>query len=310
MNLSGKIILRDLICKRHGRKHGHEEKKKSVATKSTIVESEGEDEEEEEEGDKHQNNIALFSRVVSNTMRRSKNNRRGKSSSRKGNEIGEQKNNDRKCYECGNYGHIQANCPELKRKLSKGNRKRKSSSLWGDEYMPDNDHSGVANLCFMAQSETTRKRKSFGAWSDEDISDNDHEESTSNRFMNPSETKQALEDMRKILDELKKTKREKMNWETQLEEYNKLKKEKEEWDILLEDYQDENDLLQEENAELRKQMNSWHKSSRHHFDRQNKRSHFLNNFKLTDKGSTSRRPTSNKSTQKSFKSTKAPAGIP
>ncbi|XP_075103450.1 uncharacterized protein LOC142178030 [Nicotiana tabacum] len=127
--------------------HRHEEKKKSVASKSTIAESEGED---EEEGDKHQDDIALFSRVVSNTTQRSKNNRSGKSSSRKGNEISEQKNNDRKCYECGNYGHIQANCPELKKKLSKGNRKRKSSTVRSDEYMPDKDHSGAVNLCFMA----------------------------------------------------------------------------------------------------------------------------------------------------------------
>ncbi|XP_019261602.1 PREDICTED: uncharacterized protein LOC109239483 [Nicotiana attenuata] len=308
----------------HLKKHEHEEKKKSVVSKSTIAEFESK---AEEEGDKHQDDIALFSRVVSNTTRRSKKNGRVNSSSRKGNEISKQKNNDRKCYKCRNYGHIQANCPELKRKLSKGNRKRKSSSVWSDEYMPDKKHNGVANLCFMAQSETSEKRKSFCIWSDDDISDNDHEESTSNCIMAPSETsevrfqdcdkcnelqsivEQALEDMRKILDELMKTKREKKNLETQLEEYNNLKKEKEEWDILLEEYQVENDLLQEENVELHKQMNSLHISSRHQFDRPNKRAHFLNNSKLTNKGSTSRRPTSNKSTQESFKSTKAPAAM-
>ncbi|XP_019225444.1 PREDICTED: uncharacterized protein LOC109207022 [Nicotiana attenuata] len=242
----------------HLKKHEHEEKKKSVVSKSTIVESESE---AEEEGDKHQDDIALFSRVVSNTTRRSKKNGRVNSSFRKGNEISEQKNNERKCYKYGNYGHIQTNCAELKRKLSKGNRKRKSSSVWSDEYMPDKNHNGVANLCFMARSETSEKRKSFGIWSDEDISDNDHEESISNCIMALSETSEvrfydcdkcnelqsivehALEDMRKILDELMKTKREKKNLETQLEEYNKLKKEKEEWDILLEEYQVENDLL-------------------------------------------------------------------
>ncbi|XP_019254991.1 PREDICTED: uncharacterized protein LOC109233560 [Nicotiana attenuata] len=307
----------DLIAfeQTHIKKHGHEEKKKSVVSKSTIA---GSDSEAEEGGDKHEDAISLFSRVVSNTTRRSKKNGRVNSSSRKGNEISEQKNNDRKCYKCGNYGHIQANCPELKRKLSKRNRKRKSSSIWSDEYMPDRNHNGVANLCFMARSETSEKRKSFGIWSDEDISDNDHEESTSNSIIAPSETsevrfhdcdkcnelqsivEQALDDMRKILDELMKIKREKKTLETQLEEYNKLKREKEEWDILLEE--------QEENVELRKQMNSLHISSRHHFDRPNKQAHFLNNFKLTDKGSTSRRPTSNKSTRESFKSTKAPAG--
>ncbi|XP_070047235.1 uncharacterized protein [Nicotiana tomentosiformis] len=139
----------DLIAfeQTHLKKHGHEEKKKSVPSKSTITESEGED---EEEGDKHQDYIVLFSRVVSNTTRSSKNNRISKSSSRKGNEISEKKNNDRKCYECENYGHIQANYPELKKKLSKGNQKRKSSSVWSDEYIPDKDHSGATNLCFMA----------------------------------------------------------------------------------------------------------------------------------------------------------------
>ncbi|XP_019241007.1 PREDICTED: uncharacterized protein LOC109220995 [Nicotiana attenuata] len=139
----------DLIAfeQTHLKKHGHEEKKKSVVSKSTIAESESE---AEEEGDKHEDDIALFSRVVSNTTRRSTKNGRVNSSSRKGNEISEQENNDRKCYKYGNYGHIQANCPELKRKLSKGNRKRKSSSVWSDEYMPDKNHNGVANLCLMA----------------------------------------------------------------------------------------------------------------------------------------------------------------
>ncbi|XP_019246518.1 PREDICTED: uncharacterized protein LOC109226178 [Nicotiana attenuata] len=209
----------DLIAfeQTHLKKHEHEEKKKSVASKSTIVESERE---AEEKGDRHQNDIALFSRVVSNTTRRSKKNERVKSSSRKGNEISEQKNNDRKCYKCENYGHIQANCPELKRKLSKGNRKRKSSSIWSDEYMPDKNHSGAANLCFMARSETSEKKNLLVPGVMKIY------QTTIMRNLQAI-VEQALEDMRKILDELVKTKREKKNLENQLEEYNKLKKEKE-----------------------------------------------------------------------------------
>ncbi|XP_070040965.1 uncharacterized protein [Nicotiana tomentosiformis] len=115
---------------------------------------------------------------------------------------------------------------------------------------------------------------------------------------------QDLKDMRKIFDELEKIKQEKKNWETQLDEHTNLKNEKKEWDILLEEYHVENDLLQEENAELCKQINNLYKSFRHHFDRPNKGIHFLNNSKLTEKGSTSRRPTSNKSIQEIFKSIK------
>nr|XP_009606747.1 cellular nucleic acid-binding protein-like [Nicotiana tomentosiformis] len=52
-------------------------------------------------------------------MRRNRNNRRGKFNFRKGRMSNEADKNDGRCYECGKFGHIQTDCPELKKKLSR-----------------------------------------------------------------------------------------------------------------------------------------------------------------------------------------------
>ncbi|XP_019237057.1 PREDICTED: uncharacterized protein LOC109217278 [Nicotiana attenuata] len=78
-------------------------------------------------------------------MRRNRNSGRGKPNFRK-----ERKNNenDGRCYECGKHGHIQADCPDLKKKLSRNLQRKKSFGTWSDE--EECDHEESANMCFMA----------------------------------------------------------------------------------------------------------------------------------------------------------------
>ncbi|XP_070032567.1 uncharacterized protein [Nicotiana tomentosiformis] len=86
-----------------------QEKKKNVAFKETVAEPKNEEEEEEEEeGGEQDENIAMLSQVVTSMMRRNRNNRRGKFNFRKGRMSNEADKNDGGCYECGKFGHIQA----------------------------------------------------------------------------------------------------------------------------------------------------------------------------------------------------------
>ncbi|XP_070005261.1 uncharacterized protein [Nicotiana sylvestris] len=165
--------------------------------------------------------------------------------------------------------------------------KKKNHKSWSDEdeYEEENNHERMENQCFMAMEEINKKNL--------------------NEYNKFSKEKKNWEIQ---LDQYKKLMHEKKDWEIQLEEYNKLRNEKNEWDTQLKEYLVENNLLQEENFELRKQIRSLHKSPIHYFDR-SKSSPWLNSYKSTEKGSTSKRPTLNKLIEESSKSTnKAAAG--
>ncbi|XP_070046423.1 uncharacterized protein [Nicotiana tomentosiformis] len=117
-------------------------------SKATTAESKNE---EEEEGGEQDKNIAMLSQVVTSMMRINRNNRRGKTNFRKGRMRNEADKNDRRCYECGKFGHIQVDCPELKKKLIINIQKKKAFGTWSDE--EEYDHEEIANICFMAISE-------------------------------------------------------------------------------------------------------------------------------------------------------------
>nr|XP_016442420.1 PREDICTED: uncharacterized protein LOC107767838 [Nicotiana tabacum] len=129
-----------------------QEKKKIVAFKATMVESKNEEEEEEGEQDE---NIAMLSQVVASMMRKNRYNRRGKSNFRKGRTNNENDKNDERFYECRKHGHIQDDCPVLKKKLSMNFQKKKYFGAWSDE--EKSDHEEIANMCFMAIKEDSNE---------------------------------------------------------------------------------------------------------------------------------------------------------
>ncbi|XP_009797169.1 uncharacterized protein [Nicotiana sylvestris] len=128
-----------------------QENKKIVAFKATVAEPENE---EEEEGGEQDENIAMLSQVITSMMRKNRNSRRGTQIDTLlfdiYNETSDSSLVDElsKCYECGKHGHIQAECPELKKKLSRNFEKKKSFGAWSDE--EKSDHKDIANMCFVA----------------------------------------------------------------------------------------------------------------------------------------------------------------
>ncbi|XP_075095545.1 uncharacterized protein LOC142173791 [Nicotiana tabacum] len=134
-----------------------QDKKKNVVFKATVAELENE---EEEEGGEQDENIAMLSRIVTSMMRKNMNSRRGKPNFKKGSVApyifvrrisNEADKNDGRFYECGKFGHIQADCPKLKKKPSRNMQKKKSFKTWSDE--EEFDHEKIANICFMAMNE-------------------------------------------------------------------------------------------------------------------------------------------------------------
>ncbi|XP_019226340.1 PREDICTED: uncharacterized protein LOC109207804 [Nicotiana attenuata] len=125
--LSGDLIAFE---KTHLDRQIQQEKKKTVAFKATVAELE---DEEENEGGEQDENIAMLSQV-----------------GRINNE------NDGRCYECGKHGHIQADCPELKKKLSRNLQRNKSFGAWSDE--DESDHEEIANMCFMAIEDDSNEK--------------------------------------------------------------------------------------------------------------------------------------------------------
>ncbi|XP_070035315.1 uncharacterized protein [Nicotiana tomentosiformis] len=151
--------------KTHIKKTSQEEKKKTVLFKSTTKGPEndidGDPEALEEE-------ISMVSTNMDDLMRRYRNTRRGMMPSRRTKQYNEQDKNDGKCYETGKYVHVQDECLELKRKVSKGFSKNKSFGRWSDE--DSSEHEEITNLCFMTILENDINKYS-GCWTDEDTSD-------------------------------------------------------------------------------------------------------------------------------------------
>ncbi|XP_070032104.1 uncharacterized protein [Nicotiana tomentosiformis] len=128
--------------------------------------------------------IAMVSRNMDGLMRRYRNTRRGRIPPRRTSQYNEQDKNDGKCYECGRYGHVQAKCPDLKRKVSRGFNKNKSFRSWSDE--DSSEHEKIANLCFMTILENNMNK--YSGWTSEDASDDECKEDNENCFMARGET--------------------------------------------------------------------------------------------------------------------------
>ncbi|XP_075103733.1 uncharacterized protein LOC142178301 [Nicotiana tabacum] len=232
-----------------------QEKKKTVAFKATVAEPENE---EEEEGGEQDKNIAMLSQVVTSMMRKTRNRRRGKPNFRKGRISNEANKNDGRCYECEKFGHIQADCLELKKKLNRNMQKKKSFGAWSDE--EKSDHEEIANMCFMAMN----KNKDSGELGL--MADNNDEEDDSRElglmadegirevrtplYSNCYELQEfvdiALTDIERVVNELRRIKRKKKDWALKLEVC-----------------EIERDMLQDEVNELQLQLNGLQKFTSH-----------------------------------------------
>ncbi|XP_019259179.1 PREDICTED: uncharacterized protein LOC109237338 [Nicotiana attenuata] len=221
----------DLIAfeKTHHMKTSKEEKKKIVAFKTTT---EGPENDIDDDREALEEEITMVSRNMDGLMRRYRNTRRGRTSSRRTRQYNEQDKNDGKSYECGRYGHVQAKCPNLKGKVSRGFNKNKSFGSWSDD--DSSKHEEIANLCFMTILENHMNKYS-GCWTDEDASDDECKEDTEKCFMERGETSElssyncdrynelhgtidlTLKESQKILNELRRLNREKKDWELNLD---------------------------------------------------------------------------------------------
>ncbi|XP_070028804.1 uncharacterized protein [Nicotiana sylvestris] len=177
--LSYDEIRGELIAfeKTHLKKTNQEEKKKTDAFKASTEIAENDIDDDPEallEG------IAMLSRNLDGLMRIFSNTRRGRIPPRRSRQYNEHDKNDRKCYECGRFGHIQAECPNLKRKISRGFNKNKSFGSWSDE--DSSEHEEIENLCFITILEN-ETNKSSRCWTDEDISDDECKDNNENCFM-------------------------------------------------------------------------------------------------------------------------------
>nr|XP_016454258.1 PREDICTED: uncharacterized protein LOC107778502 [Nicotiana tabacum] len=194
-------------------------------------------------------------------MRQNRNSRRGKTNFRNGRLNNDNDKNDGRCYECGKHGHIQAECPELKKKLNRNFQKKKSFGAWSDE--EESDHEKIANMCFMAIKENSNEDSGeLGLMADKRM--DDEEDSCELGLMADERTSEvrlptcpncyelqefvdiALADIERVLNELRKIKRENKDWALKLEVY-----------------EIERDMLQDEVNGLQLQLNRLQKSTSH-----------------------------------------------
>ncbi|XP_070026437.1 uncharacterized protein [Nicotiana sylvestris] len=219
--LRGELIAFE---KTYFKKTSQEEKWKTVAFKASTEIDENEIDDDPEA---LQEEIAMLSRNMDGLMRRFRNTRKGRIPPRRSRQYNEQDKNDGKCYECGRFGHIQAKCPDLKRKISRGFNKNKSFGSWSDE--DSSEHEEIANLCFMTILKN-EMNKSSGCWTDEDTSDDECKDENENCFMARGETSEVrsyncercnelqdildltLKESQKMMNELKRLNVEVKDW--------------------------------------------------------------------------------------------------
>nr|XP_009618662.1 uncharacterized protein LOC104110811 [Nicotiana tomentosiformis] len=123
----------DLVAfeKTHLKKTRQEEKKKTVAFKTTT---EGPENDIDDDSEALQEEIAMVSRNMNGLMRRYRNTKKGRMSSRRTRQYNEQDKNDGKYFECV---------------------RNKYSSYWSDEDILDDDRKEDTENCFMARGETS-----------------------------------------------------------------------------------------------------------------------------------------------------------
>ncbi|XP_070002201.1 uncharacterized protein [Nicotiana sylvestris] len=253
--LRGELIAFE---KTHLKKISQEEKKKIVTFKATTERA---DNDIDDDPEAIQEEISMISRNMDGLMKRYRNTRRGRIPPRRTRQYSEQDKNDGKCYECGIFGHVQAECPDLKRKVFRGFNKNKSFGNWSDE--DNSEHEEIENLCFMTILENDMNKLS-GCWIDGYASNDECKDDNENCFMARGETSEVrsyncerCNELQDILDLTLKESQKMMN------ELKKLNREKKDWEFKLEVCEIEKEVLQDEFHELQMQLNGMRKFTSH-----------------------------------------------
>lgn len=123
---------------------GEENKKKSLALKTSIPQEEEKDEDDEDEDQEFAFLLKRFNRLA----QRKSFNFKGKSK-------------EPKCFECGETGHIKPNCPKIQKrsKDKKAKKKQRAYISWGNESSASSDEDEEANLCLMANDDKVQSPK-------------------------------------------------------------------------------------------------------------------------------------------------------
>nr|XP_016514297.1 PREDICTED: uncharacterized protein LOC107831084 [Nicotiana tabacum] len=250
--------------KTHLKKTNQEEKKKIIAFKATTERT---DNDIDDDPEALQEEIAMVSRNMDGLMRRYGNTKRGRIPPTRTRQYNEQDKNDGKYYECGRFGHVQVECHELKRKVSRGFNKNKLFGSWSDE--DSSKHEEIANLCFMIILENDMN-KLLGCWTDGDISNDDCKDDNENYFMARGETSEVrpfncerCNELHDILDLTLEESQKMMN------EIKRLNREIKDWKLKLKVCEIEKEVLQDEVDELQMQLNGMRKSTSHSFVKSN-----------------------------------------
>ncbi|XP_070048573.1 uncharacterized protein [Nicotiana tomentosiformis] len=201
----GKPYSSELIAfeKTHLKKTNKEEKKKIVAFKATTERADNDIDDDPKD---LQEEIAMVSRKMDGLMRRYRNTRRCRIRPRRTRQYNEQDKNDGKHYDYGRFGHVQAECPDLKRKVSRGFNNNKSFGSWSDE--DSSEHEEIANgagqmrTLQMTNAKMTMRNVSWREVK-QDILD------------------LTLKESQKMMNELKRLNKEVKDWKLKLEEHHR-----------------------------------------------------------------------------------------
>ena len=88
------------------------------------------------------------------SFRKSRNNIIGRNIEKR-NYITGQSTYDGKCYEFGNYGHIDNECPEAMKNYARGRKNKKALSDRSDEDNIENEHKDIGNIWFITVGESS-----------------------------------------------------------------------------------------------------------------------------------------------------------